>query len=89
MEVTAIISFAITIAGFIIGIITAVAKLAVRFGKMEQRLETDEENAKEERAKRHELACRQTEYSTTQAAIMARLDAISEDLKELKEAVKK
>ena len=56
---------------------------------MEQRLETDEENAKEERAKRHELACRQTEYSATQAAIMARLDAISEDLKELKEAVKK
>ena len=56
---------------------------------MEQRLETDEEQAKEERAKRHELAIRQTEYSATQSAIMARLDAISEDLKELKEAVKK
>lgn len=89
MEVTAIISFAITIAGFIIGIITAVAKLAVRFGNMEQQLKTDEENAKEDRAKRHELACRQTEYGAIQAAIMARLDAISEDLKELKEVVKK
>ena len=65
MKVMAIISFAITIAGFIIGIITAVAKLAACFGKMKQRLETDEENAKEERAKRHELACRQTEYSAT------------------------
>ena len=46
MKVMAIISFAITIAGFIIGIITAVAKLAVCFGKMKQRLETEEENAK-------------------------------------------
>ena len=89
MSATAIISFSVTIAGFIIGIITSVARLAVRFGRMEHQLETDEENAKEERAKRHELAIRQTEYSATQAAIMARLDAISEDLKELKEAVKK
>lgn len=46
MKVMAIISFAITIAGFIIGIIIAVAKLVVCFGKMKQRLETDEENAK-------------------------------------------
>lgn len=86
---TTIISVSVAVAGFIIGIITSVARLAVRFGKMEQRLETDEEQAKEERAKRHELAIRQTEYSATQSAIMARLDAISEDLKELKEAVKK
>lgn len=46
MKVMAIISFAITIAGFIIGIIIAVAKLVVCFGKMKRRLETDEENAK-------------------------------------------
>ena len=46
MKVMEIISFAITIVGFIIGIITAVAKLAVCLGKMKQRLETDEENAK-------------------------------------------
>lgn len=46
MKVMAIISFAITIAGFIIGIIIAVAKLVVCFRKMKQRLETDEENAK-------------------------------------------
>ena len=46
MKVMAIISFAIIISGFIIGIIIAVAKLAVCFGKMKQRLETDEENAK-------------------------------------------
>ena len=46
MKVMAIISFAITIAGFIIGIIIAVAKLVVCFGKMKQRLETDKENAK-------------------------------------------
>lgn len=37
MTATALISFSITVAGFIIGIITSVAKLAVRFGKMEQR----------------------------------------------------
>lgn len=86
---TALISVAITVAGFIVGIITSVAKLAIRFGKMEQRLETDEERAKDERAKRHALACKQTEYSATQAAIMARLDAISEDLKELKEVIKR
>jgi len=88
MGITAVISLSITAAGFIGGIITVVAKLAERFGKMEQRLQTDEELARDERAKRHELAVRQTEYSATQSAIMARLDAISEDLKELKEAVK-
>lgn len=46
MEVTAIISFAIIIVGLIIGIIIAVAKLVGCFGKMKQRLETDEKNAK-------------------------------------------
>ena len=49
MSITAIITFSITIAGFIGGIITAVAKLATKTGRLMERLENNEKRDAEER----------------------------------------
>jgi uncharacterized coiled-coil protein SlyX len=49
MSVTGIISISITIAGFIFGIITTVAKLSIEYGKMRKELEQNETRDKEER----------------------------------------
>lgn len=50
MSVTAIITFGITIAGFIFGMITTVAKLAINFGKMANELDQNQKRDSEERA---------------------------------------
>ena len=49
MSVTAIISFSITVAGFIFGIITTVAKLAIEYGRIKKEMEENEERDREER----------------------------------------
>lgn len=51
MSTTAIISCAIAVAGFIISILGTMARLSVRFGKMEQRVAENESRDKEEREK--------------------------------------
>ena len=51
MTLSAIISVSIAIAGFIGGIITAVAKLAIKTGRLMERLENNEKRDSEERAK--------------------------------------
>lgn len=50
MNATAIISFSITVAGFVFSMITLVAKLSVNFGKLSNRLEQNEIRDKEERS---------------------------------------
>lgn len=50
MSTTAIITFSITIAGFIFGILTTVAKLSVEYGRIKKELEENEERDKEERS---------------------------------------
>ena len=51
MTLSAIISVSIAIAGFIGGIITAVAKLAIKTGRLMERLEQNEKRDAEEREK--------------------------------------
>ena len=51
MSITAIITISISLAGFIGGIITAVAKLAIKTGRLMERLENNEKRDSEERAK--------------------------------------
>lgn len=51
MGLSGYITLGISISGFIGGIIMTVAKLSVRFGKIEERLTTDELRDKEERDK--------------------------------------
>lgn len=50
MSTTAIITFSITVAGFIFGILTTVAKLSVEYGRIKKELEENEERDKEERS---------------------------------------
>lgn len=49
MNITAIITFSITIAGFLFGIITTVAKLSVEYGRIKKEMEENEERDREER----------------------------------------
>ena len=51
MNVYTTIALGISIAGFIGGIITAVAKLAIKTGRLMERLENNEKRDSEERAK--------------------------------------
>ena len=51
MNIYTVIGLGITIAGFIGGIITAVAKLAVKTGQVVEKLQTNENRDGEERAK--------------------------------------
>jgi len=51
MSIAAIITLSIAIAGFIGGIITAVAKLAIKTGRLMERLEQNEKRDAEEREK--------------------------------------
>jgi len=51
MNVYTLISISIAIAGFIGGIITAVAKLAIKTGRLMERLENNEKRDSEERGK--------------------------------------
>lgn len=44
------ITFSITVAGFIFGILTTVAKLSVEYGRIKKELEENEERDKEERS---------------------------------------
>ncbi len=50
MNATAIITFSITVAGFVFTMITLVAKLSVNFGKLSNRLDQNETRDKEERS---------------------------------------
>ena len=53
MSPVTIISFSITIAGFIGGIIGCVAKLSTEYGKLKKTVEQNEKRDEEERAKVH------------------------------------
>lgn len=53
MDIRAIITFSITLAGFIFSIIYKVVELSVKFGKLQQRVDQNEERDKEERNKTH------------------------------------
>lgn len=50
MNATAIITFSITVAGFVFSMITLVAKLSVNFGRLSNRLDQNETRDKEERS---------------------------------------
>lgn len=50
MNATAILGTAITVAGFLIGIITTVARLSVDYGKLKKEFEKNDERDKEDRA---------------------------------------
>lgn len=60
-----LISISITVAGFIIGIITSVAKLSVRYGKLEKEMEENRDRDKEEREHTREKFTKL--YATTNA----------------------
>lgn len=73
MSITVIISFGITVAGFIVSMITLVAKLSVNFGKLSNRLDQNESRDKEERAhtreKFAELYARISSHDSTLAGL--------------------
>ena len=50
MDLKVLISVSISIAGFIFGIIWKVAEMSIKLGKMQQRLDNNEERDREERA---------------------------------------
>lgn len=50
MNAIAIITFSITVAGFVFSMITLVAKLSVNFGRLSNRLDQNETRDKEERS---------------------------------------
>lgn len=50
MNATAVLGTAITVAGFIIGIITTVARLSMDYGKIKKEFEKNDERDKEDRA---------------------------------------
>lgn len=51
MNTVQVISIGISVAGFVIGIITTIAKLSSNFGKLESKVMFNEERDKEERTK--------------------------------------
>ncbi len=50
MDVKVLVSISISIAGFIFGIIWKIVELSVKFGKIQQRIDNNEERDREERA---------------------------------------
>jgi hypothetical protein len=71
MNVYTLISISIAIAGFIGGIITAVAKLAIKTGRLMERLEQNEKRDAEEREK----------YGSNIAELYGRMNAVECDVK--------
>ena len=51
MNITAIITISISLAGFIGGVVTALVKLGIKTGRLMERLESNEKRDKEERDK--------------------------------------
>ena len=89
LDIIAIIGLAITFGSAVAGLCVSLMKTAERFGKLEQRVAVDEDIIKDEKQKRRELSDRMITYNTTQATILATLDGMKNDIKEIKDALKK
>ena len=88
-DIVAIIGLAVTFGSAVAGLCVSLMKTAERFGKLEQRVAIDEDTMREEKQKRRELSERMIGFNTTQATILAKLDGMKNDIKEIKDALKK
>lgn len=88
MDLVAIISICITVAGFLGGIVVTVSKLANKFGSLETRFEKNEERDIEERAKSSvkfgELYSLVHKNEAEQEKIKSDLKHIGEDVSDIK-----
>ncbi len=81
MNITAIITFSITVAGFISGIIVTVSKLSVEYGKIRKELDSNSARDKEERShtreKFSELYTRISSHDSTLAALQNNVSTLT------------
>jgi hypothetical protein len=93
MNLGGAITIGITIAGFVGGVIIKIADISIQLGRILQRVNTNEERDREERAKAREkfsdLYSRSSSHESLLAVLVEKIDGIKEDTKDIKDALKK